>query len=90
MMARYEAIPWRCLVIGKVRIAIILDEQHVKEIDRLVSERVFQNRSQAVQEAVSDKLRRMKCSRLSTQCAKLDPTFEKAMAEEGLNEDRSQ
>ncbi|MDI6815630.1 MAG: ribbon-helix-helix domain-containing protein [Actinomycetota bacterium] len=72
---------------GKVKIAITLDEGYVEQIDRLVSERVFQNRSQAVQEAVSDKLRRVKRSRLSTECAKLNPTFEKAMAEEGLNED---
>ena len=75
---------------GKAKIAITLDEGYVEQIDRLVSERVFQNRSQAVQEAVSDKLRRMKRSRLSTECAKLDPTFEKAMAEEGLNEDISE
>lgn len=75
---------------GKAKIAITLDEGYVEQIDRLVRERVFQNRSQAVQEAVSDKLRRMKRSRLSTECAKLDPAFEKAMAEEGLNEDISE
>jgi Arc/MetJ-type ribon-helix-helix transcriptional regulator len=75
---------------GKAKIAITLDEGYVEQIDRLVSERVFQNRSQAVQEAVSDKLRRMNRSRLSTECAKLDPTFEKAIAEEGLNEDISE
>ena len=75
---------------GKAKIAITLDEGYVEQIDRFVSERVFKNRSQAVQEAVSDKLRRMKRSRLSTECAKLDPTFEKAMAEKGLNEDISE
>jgi hypothetical protein len=32
----------------------------------------------------------MKRSRLSLECAKLDPKFEKAMAEEGLVEDVSQ
>ena len=72
---------------GKAKIAITLDEEYIEEIDRLVSAHIFQNRSQAVQEAVGDKLQRIKCSRLSKECAMLDPLFEKAMAEEGLNED---
>ena len=72
---------------GKAKIAITLDEEYVEQIDRLVNEHIFQNRSQAVQEAVADKLRKVKQSRLSSECAKLDPTFEKALAEEGLNMD---
>ncbi|MDO9334367.1 MAG: ribbon-helix-helix domain-containing protein [Dehalococcoidales bacterium] len=72
---------------GKEKIAITLDKEFIGELDRLVSEQVFQNRSQAIQEAVSEKLARMKRSRLSTECAKLEPKFEKAMAEEGLSED---
>ncbi len=74
----------------KEKIAITLDEEFVGELDRLVNQRVFQSRSQAIQEAVSEKLRRMKRSRLATECAKLQPTFEKAMAEEGMTEDVSQ
>jgi len=61
-----------------------LDEESVGELDRLVNQHVFPSRSQAIQEAVSEKLRRMKRSRLSRECAKLQPTFEKAMAEEGM------
>ncbi|MCX6004863.1 MAG: ribbon-helix-helix domain-containing protein [Chloroflexi bacterium] len=74
---------------GKEKIAITLDEEFITELDRLVGERVFQNRSQAIQEAVRDKLRRMKRSRLAIECAKLEPAFEKTLAEEGLNEDAS-
>jgi len=70
----------------KEKIAITLDEEFIGELDRLVNQHVFQSRSQAIQEAVSEKLRRMKRSRLATECAKLQPTFEKAMAEEGMNE----
>jgi metal-responsive CopG/Arc/MetJ family transcriptional regulator len=77
-------------MMGKGKIAITLDEEFVGELDRLVSEHIFQNRSQAIQEAVSEKLLRMKRSRLTTECAKLDAAFEKAMAEEGLAEDVSQ
>ncbi len=74
----------------KEKIAITLDEGFIGELDRLVNQHVFQSRSQAIQEAVSEKLRRMKRSRLATECAKLQPTFEKAMAEEGMTEDVSQ
>ena len=50
----------------------------------------FPNRSRAVQEAISDKLNRLQRSRLARECAKLDPTFEQALAEEGLLEDYAQ
>lgn len=75
---------------GKAKIAITLDEESIEHLDRLVNENLFQNRSQAIQEAVVEKLQRMKRSRLSKECTKLDPTFEKAMAEEGLTENLSQ
>ena len=75
---------------GKEKIAIILDEKDIGELDRLVNEKIFQSRSQAIQEAVGEKLRRMKRGRLARECAKLQPEFEKAMAEEGMTEDMSQ
>ncbi len=72
---------------SKTKIAITLDEQYVEHIDRLVKGQVFQNRSQAIQKAVEEKLKRLKRTRLAQECAKLDADFEKAMAEEGLTED---
>lgn len=75
---------------GKTKIAITLDEQYIEQLDRFVSEHIFRNRSQAIQEAVEEKLARMKRTRLAKECAKLVPTFEKAMADEGLTEDLSQ
>jgi len=75
---------------GKAKIAITLDEQFIKDIDRFISQHIFQNRSQAIQEAVEEKLERLKRTRLAKECTKLDLTFEKAMAEEGLTEDLSQ
>jgi metal-responsive CopG/Arc/MetJ family transcriptional regulator len=75
---------------GKAKIAITLDAEYIGELDRLVKENHFQNRSQAIRDAVREKLARMKRSRLSMECTKLDPKFEKAMAEEGLAEDVSQ
>ena len=75
---------------SKAKIAITLEEESLADLDRLVSEHVFQNRSQAIQDAISDKLRRMKRGRLAKECAKLDPAFEKAIAEEGLAGDMSE
>lgn len=75
---------------GKEKIAITLDEEFIGELDRLVKRHVFQNRSQAIREAVSEKLLRLKRSRLSAECAKLDRASEKAMAEEGMTEDVNQ
>jgi Arc/MetJ-type ribon-helix-helix transcriptional regulator len=75
---------------GKTKIAITLDKQYVDQLDTFVSKHIFQNRSQAIQEAVKEKLARIRRTRLAKECAKLDPTFEKAIADEGLSEDLSQ
>lgn len=72
---------------GKEKIAITLDERSIGELDRLVEESVFQSRSQAIQEAVSEKLQRLKKTRLMAECAKLNPLFERELAEERLAED---
>jgi len=75
---------------GKEKIAITLDERFIGELDKLVDKHVFQSRSQAIQEAVSEKLMRMKRTRLAEDSAKLEPAFEKAMSDEGLTEDMKQ
>ena len=75
---------------AKEKIAITLDKEFIGELDGLVKRRVYQNRSQVIQEAVSEKLLRLKRSRLAVECAKLDRAAEKAMAEEGMSEDMSQ
>ena len=72
---------------ARSKVAISLDESTLKRLDRLVKRRAFPNRSQAIEEAVAEKLARLEKSRLAQECAKLDPTFERALAEEGLSED---
>jgi Arc/MetJ-type ribon-helix-helix transcriptional regulator len=67
-----------------------LDEKTLDRLDRLVKARVFPNRSRAIQEAVEEKLERLEQSRLARECAKLDPAFEQAMAEEGMSEELGQ
>jgi metal-responsive CopG/Arc/MetJ family transcriptional regulator len=72
---------------ARSKVAISLDESTLTRLDRLVQKKVFPNRSQAIEEAVAEKLTRLEKSRLAQECAKLDPAFEKALAEEGLSED---
>jgi len=69
---------------GKAKIAITIDEKIVGRIDRLVKQGAFANRSQAIEEAMHEKLARLDKSRLARETAKLDPGAEKALAEEGL------
>lgn len=66
------------------KVAITLDEVLLRQVDRLVTEHVFPNRSRAIQEAVAEKLRRMEHGRLARECAKLDPASERHVAEEGM------
>jgi Arc/MetJ-type ribon-helix-helix transcriptional regulator len=73
--------------VPRAKVAISLDESTLERLDQLVERAVFANRSQAIQEAVEEKLTRLERSRLARECAKLDPTFEKALAEEGMSED---
>ncbi len=71
----------------KSKIAITLDEKIVEQLDYLVMRQMFKNRSQAIEEAVFEKLDRLKRGRLARECAKLDPVVEKELAEEGLRKD---
>lgn len=72
---------------SSVKVAITLDRETLNRVDGLVSRNVFPNRSRAIQEAVAEKLARMERSRLASECAKLDPKLEKALAEEGLGQE---
>lgn len=67
------------------KIAISLNEGTVKRLDRLVKNRIFPSRSKVIQDAVEEKLKKLEKSRLARECAKLDPEFEKAFAEEALS-----
>ena len=71
----------------KSKIAITLDEEFVRQLDYLIMQQAYKNRSQAIEEAVAEKLDRLKQGRLARECAKLDPVVEQEMAEEGLVED---
>ena len=71
---------------GKTKVAISIEQKTLTQIDRLVKKHVFPNRSQAIQEAVQEKLKRLGKSGFARECCNLNPAFEKALAEEGLSE----
>jgi len=72
---------------GRSKVAITIDETLLEKLDQLVKKNVFRNRSQAIQIAVKEKLERVDRSRLARECSKLDPEFEKSLAEEGFSEE---
>jgi Arc/MetJ-type ribon-helix-helix transcriptional regulator len=72
-----------------VKVAITLEQEVLRQVDALVSQRVFPNRSRAIQAAVQEKIDRLAGGRLAAECAKLDPQLERALAEEGLDPDVS-
>jgi metal-responsive CopG/Arc/MetJ family transcriptional regulator len=73
-----------------VKIAVTIDQDLLTQLDELVENKHFPNRSRAVQEAVRDKLQRLRRGRLARESAKLDPAYEQALADEGLTADREQ
>jgi len=77
----------RIAPMSQTKVAITIEEGVLARVDALVRRKVYRNRSKAIQEAVQEKLARLECSRLAEECAKLDPAFEKAMADEGLSEE---
>ncbi len=76
-------------VMPSIKVAITLEQETLRQVDALVAQHVFPNRSRALQAAMQEKLDRLAGNRLATECAKLDPQLERAMAEEGLQADVS-
>ena len=71
----------------KSKIVITIDEKIVKQLDYMVLQQSYKNRSQAIEEAVLEKLDRLKRGCLARECAKLEPVAEQELAEEGLQQD---
>jgi metal-responsive CopG/Arc/MetJ family transcriptional regulator len=72
------------------KVAISMDDRLLRRLDCLVEREVFRSRSEAIQKAVAEKLARLDRSRLARECAKLLPTEEQQMAEEGIAKDAAE
>ncbi len=66
------------------KVAITLEKDLLTQLDRLVAERHYSNRSQAIQAAVRDNLERFRRRPLPEEATKLDRKEERALAEEGF------
>ena len=72
---------------GVAKVTVSIESAVLKQLDRLVTERVFPNRSQAVDIAVKEKIARLNKSRLARACELLDRDEEQAHAEIGVSAD---
>lgn len=71
----------------KAKIAVTLESRLLAEVDALVRQHRFANRSQAIEFAVNEQITRIKRTRLAHACALLAPHEERALAEEGMAAD---
>ncbi|MDP2913873.1 MAG: ribbon-helix-helix domain-containing protein [Candidatus Aminicenantes bacterium] len=75
---------------SKAKIAITMKKNLLEEIDRLIEDGMFVNRSQTIEAAVEEKVGRLRRTRLLRECRKLDPASEKELAEESLPKDETE
>ena len=75
---------------ASAKIAITVDASLLQRLDLLVAGQHFPNRSKAIQEAIREKLDRLDQSRLARETAKLDPSEERMLADEGLDGGREE
>ena len=73
----------------KSKIAVTIDTEIIRQVDHLVREHTHPSRSRIIEEALAEKLARLDRDRLPRELEKLDPKFERALAEEGLTQDRA-
>ena len=66
------------------KVAITVDGQLLKLVDRWVTQGRYPSRSQAIQAAVREKIERWNHTRLAEEVAKLNPKEERALAEEAF------
>jgi metal-responsive CopG/Arc/MetJ family transcriptional regulator len=72
------------------KIAITIDQGTLLRLDRLVTQKIFPSRSNAIQVAIQEKIERLDRTRLARECAKLDPREEQTLAEEGMTQELAQ
>jgi Arc/MetJ-type ribon-helix-helix transcriptional regulator len=68
-----------------LKVAVTLESETVREVDRWVKNGRFPNRSRAVQSALAEMLARRRRRRLLEELAKLSPGEEQGLAEESLS-----
>jgi metal-responsive CopG/Arc/MetJ family transcriptional regulator len=67
---------------SSAKVAITVDRDLLRVVDRWVAQRHYPNRSQAIQAAVREKMERWRRVRLAVEAAKLNPREERELANE--------
>lgn len=67
------------------KIAVSIDEKVVRRLDGLVRKGLFPSRSKAIQQALENQMSKLDRSRLAVECAKLNASQERKLAEEGMH-----
>ena len=67
-----------------ITVTLTLDDSVIESIDKLVENSVYPNRSMAIRKAVERKFKRIDDAAFERELAKMDPEFERRMAEEFL------
>jgi len=63
------------------KISISIDIKILNRVDRLVKNKMFANRSKAIQKAIEEKISKLDKSRLAIESAKLDKAEEQQLSE---------
>ena len=71
----------------RAKIAITIDQVLLELLDSLVQNKTFNNRSQAINAALKEKLSRIQKTRLELECQKLVMKEEREFADIGIEED---
>ena len=66
------------------KVAITIDEELLRIVDRWVAQGRYPSRSRAIQTALREKMDRWRRTRLAEELEKLDAKEERALADEGL------
>ena len=69
------------------KIAISIDKKILSRVDRLVKNKIFSNRSRAIQTAIEEKIAKIDKSRLAVESAKLNKVEEQQLSDENLKTD---
>lgn len=77
----------RKALMSTTKVAVTIETSLLTELDQLVAQRLFPNRSKAIQAALQDKLAHMRRTRLARECAKLDAHEEHTVAEQGMEQE---
>jgi len=73
--------------VSATTIEISIDTVLLKRVDQVVNGGSIPTRDHLVQQALSEKIMRLDTAALAQECARLNPSEEQAMADEGLKAD---